>query len=1645
LIPKTPFQTCVLAVLALSLTPACALPLITEFMADNETTLADEDGIFSDWIEIHNPDATPVNLSGWTLTDKATIPAKWIFPAVTLEPGGFIVVFASGKNRTVPGAELHTNFSLAAGGEYLALLAPGGGIANQFSPEYPAQDTDRSYGLAFSGIPLVNEAAPIDYLIPSGGSLGSTWTQTTFSPTGWSGGKTGIGFGIQIPGFTVRQVKGSQTLDRLSRADSLLAGNNVLSDITVIRPVLNFLDTGDDGHFDNNQTFPGGGGSNIVIKGTATIIIPTAGAWTFGINSDDGGRIRIDGANVVVDDTNHGPQDHMGTVTLSAGQHSIDAMFFQGHGGAEMEIFAAPGTFTTFNSSMRLVGDTANGGLRALTTPDGSSGGGLVDTDVSAEMKNINSGAFIRIPFSADNIAGLDSLSLEMRYNDGFVAYLNGTRVASANAPGGTPVWNGAATATRDPTGAFTPEIFNLTSHISLLNPGANNILAIHGLNNTAADSSFLALPVLKGGGLLAGTSYFFDTPTPGAINGEPSSLGKVADTKFLPDRGFYGSPFSVAITSLTPGAEIRYTTDGSKPTATTGTVYTGSIPVTKTTVIRAAAFKFGFDPTDVDTQSYIFTSSVIQQSSTAPPGWPTGPVNGQVYSNYNMEPSVVNNPSAAIGGVNRTTEALLALPSLSISLKQEDLTGSSGIYSNPGGDGLEWEREASIELIRPPGYIDPDGNTEGFSSPCGLRIRGGFSRSTSNPKHSFRLFFRSAYGNGRLNYKLFGDEGADNFDKIDLRTPQNYSWAWGNQDQNSFIRDTWSRDLQGEMGNPYKRGRWYHLYLNGIYWGLYQTDERAEANYGETYLGGNEEDYDVVKSFGAVTDGDNASYRRLYEKWQAGFTTNTAYYSAQGKNPDGSPNPSLEKLLDVKNLVDYMIITYYTGDRDGPGSRFTQPTPNNYYGVFNRTNPDGYKFFEHDSEHSLGTGDVNMVQPFTSSSTFEQFNPHTLHERLARDNAEYRMAFADRIAELCYNGGLLTDAKGIARVDRRAAQLDTAIIAHSARWGNGTTRNRPDWLGAVQNVRNFITGRVPVMVGQVRAVGWYPSINPPVFSQHGGSAPAGRAIIISSPNPGTIYYTLDGNDPRQPGGNLNPDAQVFTSATTTVSLVPQGAVWKYQDNGSNQGTAWKESAFNDSSWPSGPARLGYGDTQATTTGFGPNVNARYPTTYFRRTFTATDIASIQSLTLELQRDDGAVVWLNGVEIGRQNMPAGGIGYQTYASASTGGIDETTFFPMPISPSSLREGSNTLCVEIHQNSASSSDLGFDLRLTGERASTAIPPTLSQPGIHTLRSRVFGNGQWSALNAATFVVASDPAAASNLVISEFHYNPAAPTAAEQAAGITDAGDFEFIELSNIGPNHLDLAGIAFTQGITFAFAESNPRRILAPGARVILVDTAVAFEARYGTGLPIAGSFSGNLSNEGERLVLLNAGLGTIRDFTYGTAAPWPDAASANGSSLNLVSPTSNPDHSLAASWHFSASPGGTPGAPEVSGYGLWKTMNGFPGDLSDDDRDGIPALLEYAMGGNPNSPSLLPTGEIMSLDVAGMTADYLVIAIIRKIGTTEVVLTAQTSTAISAWDDNPVLLTTTPNGDGTETLRFRSATPFSENPRQFIRAKAVLR
>ena len=186
-------------------------------------------------------------------------------------------------------------------------------------------------------------------------------------------------------------------------------------------------------------------------------------------------------------------------------------------------------------------------------------------------------------------------------------------------------------------------------------------------------------------------------------------------------------------------------------------------------------------------------------------------------------------------------------------------------------------------------------------------------------------------------------------------------------------------------------------------------------------------------------------------------------------------------------------------------------------------------------------------------------------------------------------------------------------------------------------------------------------------------------------------------------------------SGTDTV-LVSTGAVWKYLDNGSNQGSTWRGVAFNDTTWASGAAQLGYGDgDEATVVGFGPDPNNRYVTTYFRRSFTVPDASLYTSLNLRLLRDDGAVVYLNGTEVFRSNMPAGNIIYTTLASAAIGGADESTFYPTSVSPSLLVNGTNVIAVEIHQSGVMSTDISFDLDFVGSDTVTVTRGPYLQKG------------------------------------------------------------------------------------------------------------------------------------------------------------------------------------------------------------------------------------------------------------------------------------------------------------------------------------------
>jgi hypothetical protein len=241
------------------------------------------------------------------------------------------------------------------------------------------------------------------------------------------------------------------------------------------------------------------------------------------------------------------------------------------------------------------------------------------------------------------------------------------------------------------------------------------------------------------------------------------------------------------------------------------------------------------------------------------------------------------------------------------------------------------------------------------------------------------------------------------------------------------------------------------------------------------------------------------------------------------------------------------------------------------------------------------------------------------------------------------------------------------------------------------------------------------------------------RNTTASFPGVGTYVLRFTAHD----GALQNSDDISLTIQLTSApfTLVPTGSVWKYHDRGANLGTAWREFVYDDSSWASGPAELGYGDQaesrpEATLVSYGTNATAKYITTYFRRSFVVTDAGSFTELTVRLMRDDGAVVYLNGTNIFVSNLPSGTIDYLTRAPNSIGGADEYTFFSADVSPALLREGTNVLAVEVHQTAPDSSDISFDLELAGKRLPANQPPTVSAGANQTIDI-----AQFASLNGA----------------------------------------------------------------------------------------------------------------------------------------------------------------------------------------------------------------------------------------------------------------------------------------------------------------------
>ena len=573
----------------------------------------------------------------------------------------------------------------------------------------------------------------------------------------------------------------------------------------------------------------------------------------------------------------------------------------------------------------------------------------LIGTDVELDLFDRNASAYVRIPFQVDDTDPYDDLRFEAYHDDGFVAYLNGTEIARVRAPDQL-TWSSRATGPSNDNGILEPVSFDLTEHLGLLKSG-ENLLAIHVLNRRASDDDFLIRPTLIASQSTGSALEYYDKPTPGERNA-PGFRGFVEDVSISLDHGIFtannlpdGAPPLASLSTPTPDAEIYFTTDGSIPGPANGTRYTTPVPISSTTTLRAAAFADQSLPSPTATRSYIFLDDVVSQNAD-PAGFPSH-WNG-VTTDYGISqivedlPRIAGDASLTVDqAVDSIKQSLQSLPTLSIVLDPEDLFGPvNGLYANPYVRGRISERPASVELIA------ADGSSS-FQVDAGVRMMGWTSRIPEvSPKHSLRLVFRNEYGASRLEFPFFEGTSVDSFDTIALRSNSRDSWIsdypfgvneegelddsrpWGGiRSVATYLRDQWAKQLQADMGNPAPTGSFVHLYLNGLYWGVYNPTERPDEVFAAEHFGGAPEDYEI-QTF-CTSPRHTGSENHWFELLNAaddGFDSGESYQRLLGNHPDGSPNPELAPLIDIDNFIDFLIAGQFDAADDWPCNFYAIP-----------------------------------------------------------------------------------------------------------------------------------------------------------------------------------------------------------------------------------------------------------------------------------------------------------------------------------------------------------------------------------------------------------------------------------------------------------------------------------------------------------------------------------------------------------------------------------------------------------------------------------------------------------------------------------------------------------------------------------------------
>jgi hypothetical protein len=706
--------------------------------------------------------------------------------------------------------------------------------------------------------------------------------------------------------------------------------------------------------------------------------------------------------------------------------------------------------------------------------------------------------------------------------------------------------------------------------------------------------------------------------------------------------------------------------------------------------------------------------------------------------------------------------EHTFGLPVISISLNESYLTDNTiGIYTvgtngiagycqnTPANWNQDWDRHAVLE------FFDQSGNKD-FDESVDLRIGGNCSRAF--PLKSFAIKARDKYGDNTIDRKLFAEKESSSYGGFMLRNAGNDFWQ-------SMFRDAlMQRIVKDQMDVDYQAYEPKAIYLNGKYWGILNLREKIDADYFKTNYGVDKDDLDLGE-WEMALEGSVADYN--------------SYVNTLASMDPGSPETYayIDSNIDVQEFINYLVTEIYYCNTDWPGNnvKYWRKTGGKWRWVL----------WDLDFGMGLYTERSYPTHPtlhFATEANGPQWpNPpwSTRHLRLLLQNPTFREKFI-----ATFTSSLSTTFKPgrvISFIDAFEEKIQPEMPHHVTRWGNWL----PNWNYEVQRLRDFATQRNVFMHDYLK--------------NFFGLSDNVRINLTTTPEQGKVILNgiassediQEANYFRGIRYNIAAEAlpgyrfshwNITEQQSTQISLIGTGASWKYSDGGTEPSADWQALSFDDALWSEGNAQLGYGEgDEQTITSYGSDPNNKHITTYFRKTILVADTAGLTSLSGSVLFDDGVAIYFNGDEVYRANLPGGTI---TNTMLATVASAENVYQSFTIPKGAIKPGNNTIAVEVHQNSAASSDISFDLSLSTVKVGETVGYTSDQ-------AVVTGVANTDIYMHAFFVPVQS---INGLVINEF--------SAHESDHLDEKAEAEdWIEIYNNSEETIDLAGLFISDNLS----------------------------------------------------------------------------------------------------------------------------------------------------------------------------------------------------------------------------------------------------